>query len=705
MAGQKLSILLLEDSAADARLVRLALDEGEVDYTWERVETRDEFEAALDSDRFHIILADYWLPGFHGVAALEMARQKRPHTPFIFVSGAPGEELAIESLKNGATDYVLKSNLERLVPSVYRALRETRERQQRERAEEGLRFLASATTVLSGSLDYEATLSNLVHLAVPFLADCCVVDIFESEQAPRLVTVAHINHAEESALQDMAQRFPHETIAAPRESADEEEARLWGEVQIVHPVEDEWLSSIARNDEHLLQLQTLKLHAYLSTPLRAQGRAIGALWMATLQHGSQRSYDAHEAALADELAHRAALAVDNALLYRETQNAVRARDEFLATLSHELRTPLNAIMGWTQLLQGGELDEETSKQALDTIERNTKAQARLIADLLEVSRIITGKLPLYMAPVELHNVIEAAIEAVRPSAETKKIAIEYSHDPATGLVSGDASRLQQVMWNLLSNAIKFTPRGGYVRVYLDRTESFVRVRVSDNGQGISPEFLPHVFERFRQADSSSTRTHGGLGLGLGIVRHLVELHGGGVQAESAGLGQGATFSILLPLSAVRLEERINAREQILESGCSKSENPLADLRILVVDDQVDARNLLTTVLEHCGAQVQTAASVEEALRVLETQTPDIILSDIGMPDEDGYSFIQQVRAREHTRLVPAMALTAFARHEDRKRALLLGYQDYAVKPIEPSRLVQLVANLTGRVSQCEDDAN
>lgn len=246
--------------------------------------------------------------------------------------------------------------------------------------------------------------------------------------------------------------------------------------------------------------------------------------------------------------------------------------------------------------------------------------------------------------------------------------------------------------------------GGRVKIHLDRNESYARVRVSDNGQGISADFLPHVFERFRQADSSSTRVHGGLGLGLGIVRHLVELHGGSVLAESGGKDQGATFSIMLPLAAVKPEAQAPTREDILQSGCSTDNSPLADLKILVVDDQPDARHLLHAVLENCGAQVHLAASVKEALRVLENQTPDVILSDIGMPEEDGYSFIQKVRSRESTRLIPAMALTAFARHEDRRRALMLGYQDYAIKPIEPSRLVQLVAQLAGRTTHCESDS-
>jgi CheY-like chemotaxis protein len=361
------------------------------------------------------------------------------------------------------------------------------------------------------------------------------------------------------------------------------------------------------------------------------------------------------------------------------------------------------MLGWTQLLRTGDLDEQTSAQALEIIERNTKSQAQLIEDLLEVSRIITGNLRLTMGPVELSMVISAALDAVHPGAEAKAINIEYSHEVGAGLVSGDVHRLQQVIWNLLSNAIKFTPKGGNVTVRLNRSGSYAQIKVIDTGQGISADFLPHVFERFRQADGSSTRRHGGLGLGLAIVRHLVELHGGTVRAESAGENRGATFTVRLPLMAVQPtdDDAPNDGDEAGESGAHLPHPVnLTGVRVLIVDDQGDARRLVTAVLERCGAEVVAAGSVREALDTLDSFDPDVMVSDIGMPGEDGYTLIKNVRQREEGlgRTMPAMALTAYARAEDRHKALAAGFQEYAVKPIEPAHLVSLVAQLAGRES-------
>jgi len=387
----------------------------------------------------------------------------------------------------------------------------------------------------------------------------------------------------------------------------------------------------------------------------------------------------------------------------EAEAANRIKDEFLATLSHELRTPLNAMLGWIQLLRTRKFDEATTTRALETIDRNTKSLAQLIEDVLDVSRIITGKLRLNVRPVELVPVISAAIETVLPAAEAKDIQLKSLFDTPAGPVLGDANRLQQVVWNLLSNAVKFTPKGGLVEIRLAVINSRVQIRVSDTGQGISPDFLPYVFERFRQADSSITRSQGGLGLGLAIVRHLVELHGGTVYAESLGVGQGATFIVELPLMAVRLVAA-SEPEQVEPKVADTDEVPklcplsLNGLRVLIVDDEPDARELIVTVLGQCGAEVKAVASAVEALEVLEQFQPHVLVSDIGMPGEDGYALIRQLRALDAKQggEIPAVALTAYARAEDRTQALLAGFQLHVPKPVDPSELAVVVGNLAGR---------
>ena len=395
------------------------------------------------------------------------------------------------------------------------------------------------------------------------------------------------------------------------------------------------------------------------------------------------------------------------LLERERQarataeEASRLKDEFLATVSHELRTPLTAIVGWAHLLRGNKLDGQAATDALETIERNARSQTQLIEDLLDVSRIITGKLRLDVSRFEPASCIEAAIESVRPAAEAKAVRIQKVLDTGVGLIYGDPNRLQQVVWNLLSNAIKFTPKGGRVQVRLERVNSNIEIIVSDTGAGIEPEFLPFVFDRFRQADGATTRAHGGLGLGLAIVRHLVEMHGGEVRADSPGQNQGATFTVKLPLLTIHPksfgEERIHpkASDHPLPTDCPES---LEGLKVLVVDDEPDTRNLLKAILEQCGAEVSTAESAREALELLPEVKPDVLVSDIGMPNEDGYELIQKVRAlpTEKGGRIPAVALTAYARAEDRLRVLRSGYQMHVSKPVEVPELVTIIANLVGR---------
>ncbi|MCA1556090.1 MAG: PAS domain S-box protein [Acidobacteria bacterium] len=392
---------------------------------------------------------------------------------------------------------------------------------------------------------------------------------------------------------------------------------------------------------------------------------------------------------------------------QRVEEANRMKDEFLATLSHELRTPLTSILGWARMLSGGQLDEANTTRALETIERNAKLQSQLIEDILDVSRVITGKLRLEVQPVNLASVIEAAVDGVLPAADAKGIRLQRVLDSGTSMVSGDPARLQQIAWNLLSNAIKFTPKGGRVQIRLERINSHVEIIVTDTGQGISPDVLPHIFERFRQADSTATRKHSGLGLGLAIVRHLVEMHGGTVEAESGGEGQGASFTVKLPLVVVRSLEvrRAGEAERVhptASSGVPFNCPPELDgLHVLVVDDEEDTRVLLTMVLEKCGASVTAVSTAQEAFAALKQSRPDVLVSDLGMPDEDGYSLIKQVRALpvEDGGQTPAAALTAYARVEDRMRVLRSGFQIHIPKPVEPAELVAVVANLAGRIGE------
>ena len=400
-------------------------------------------------------------------------------------------------------------------------------------------------------------------------------------------------------------------------------------------------------------------------------------------------------------AERAQLLANERAARSTAEHASRMKDEFLATLSHELRTPLSAIVGWSHLLLQGPQDEADLKQGLATIERNARVQTQLIEDLLDMSRIISGKLRLDIQRVLPVTCVEAAIDSVRPAVDGKGIHLEKMLDSLAGPIAGDPSRLQQIVWNLLSNAIKFTPRGGKVQVVLARVNSHIELSVSDTGQGIGSEFLPYVFDRFRQADASTTRKTGGLGIGLAIVKQLVELHGGTISVKSPGERQGATFTVQLPLSVVHAHdgdgEKLHPR--VAKSGAGeKPAVQLAGVKVLVVDDEEDARELIKRVLEGCDANVVTACSAAEAMTMLENQEPDVLVSDIGMPTVDGYDFLRQVRAMkgESGGRIPAIALTAFARSEDRTRALMSGYQVHVSKPVEPAELVATVASVVGR---------
>jgi PAS domain S-box-containing protein len=442
--------------------------------------------------------------------------------------------------------------------------------------------------------------------------------------------------------------------------------------------------------------------ALAAFPLIIEGRTIGALG---LSFPRTQTFSDEDVAFIDALAHQCAQALERARLYEteqrlraQAETANRIKDEFLATVSHELRTPLNAIVGWSSLLMTNSMDEAAKARAIETIGRNARAQSQIIEDLLDVSRIITGKLSLNTSLTELEAVIKTALESLYPAAESKNIEIRSRFDSPARFIWGDPDRLQQIMWNLLSNAIKFTPKGGTIEVSLAQIDSHIQIIVSDTGQGISKEFLPFVFDRFSQADGTSTRKFGGLGLGLAIVRHLVEMHGGTVEVESAGINQGTTFIVTLPVKATFDNAPATAEALPLAAG----ENPVAaaypnlrDVQVLIVDDDDDARLLLTTIIEKSGANVLTAGSVAEALARLADFKPHILISDIGMPGEDGYSLIRKVRARyPGADKIPAIALTAYARSEDRKLALEAGFQMHIAKPVDPEELLSILKELS-----------
>jgi len=456
----------------------------------------------------------------------------------------------------------------------------------------------------------------------------------------------------------------------------------------------------------------LPVCSYLAAPVISRsGATLGGLFFG---HSTPNVFSERTERMIVGLAAQAAVAIDNARLFdaarraAASERAARAeaervglmKDEFLATLSHELRTPLNAVLGWAEILLARATAGSEGQRGLETIVRNARAQAQMIEDLLDMNRIVSGKIRLDVQPADLAAVITSAVDAVRPSADAKSIRLRTVLDPFAGPVSGDPQRLQQVVWNLLSNAVKFTPKGGKIDILLARVNSHTEITVIDSGIGIAPEFLPHLFERFRQADSTTTRSYKGLGLGLSIVKQLVELHGGTVRAESHGQGHGTTFVVNLPLRVVR--EKTDRTHPTASPIALRPDIPLSlsGITVLVIDDEIDAREMVRCVLLGADASVLTAASADEGLNLVRAHHPDVVVSDIGMPDKDGYQMIRELRALPATEggRTPAIALTAFARSEDRTRSLLAGYQVHVAKPIEPQELVVTIGSVTGRTA-------
>lgn len=554
---------------------------------------------------------------------------------------------------------------------------------ERRRIEEEQRFLAKASSILSSSLDYETTLRALARLAVPTFGDYCTVDVMRDDGTFARVDLV-VDDPDRAEVAKALRRYPPTlSVEGPAVLAIRS-----GEPYVDNAASPEKAPRSAQNAAHLELLRRFGVRSFMMVPLRSRGRTLGLF--AAGSFGGRR-YDERDLTLAQDVAARAALALDNAILYRNAQEANRLKEDFLATLSHELRTPLNALLGWMHMLKMPSVDEATKKRALESIERNARAQSVLINDLLDVSRVISGKLRIEQSPVDLPSVVLAAIDAVRPAVRAREIELTVSLGSVAREVWGDADRLQQVMWNLLSNAVKFTPLSGRVEVAVEELAGAVQISVADNGAGIDSAFLPHVFERFRQADSSTTRMQAGLGLGLAIVRHLVDLHGGTVTVASAGLGKGSTFIVTLPTRQAPIAHAdLPPTTEQLPS--------LKGIRVLAVDDDADSRELILLTVRAAEAEVMVVSSALSALDAISTFHPHVIVADLAMPGMDGYGLIQETAKLGPGRMPPMIAISAYASQLDIERSAQAGFARHLGKPADYQRLVAAIAEVAGMVN-------
>ena len=558
-------------------------------------------------------------------------------------------------------------------------------------------FLVKAGEALVESLDYEATLATVARLAVPHLADWCAVNLVDGAGRVKQVAVAHVDPSKVRLAEELSLRYPP--------SGDDARVIRTGKSELYTEIPEQLLLAQARDPEHLRITRELDLKSAIVVPLRTRQGILGS--MTFVYAGTERRYSQDDLVFIEELARRAAMAIENSIalkaaheahdrerwLREEAERTNRLKDDFLATASHELRTPLNAILGWTLMLRRSASNPDTDR-ALGIVERNARAQAKLIEDVLDVSRIVSGKLVLTLKTTTVSAAARAAIETVTPAAAAKGIVVRAELEAEPALITADPDRLQQVIWNLLSNSVKFTPKSGRVTLRTYREGSEACVMIEDNGEGIRPELLSAIFEPFQQADSSTTRRHGGLGLGLAIVRQLVEAHGGSVQGSSEGPGKGSRFIVRLPVRAVAAvsEEADDSTPGVpAPKGGASGQLRLDRLRVLVVDDEHDARQLIHEILHQHGAEVTMVSSAAEARQAVLAATPDAIVSDVGMAGEDGYAFIRKLRA-EGSR-TPAVALTAYATPQDARRALDAGFQRHITKPVEPLMLVRVLASL------------
>ncbi len=560
---------------------------------------------------------------------------------------------------------------------------------ERKRAEQALSFLAEAGKALNASLDYSATLQNVARLCVPRLGEGCTIYITNADGTTVQTAVAHRDPAKEELMHEIQRRFPFDLHTRSRYALPLHEGNSHLETDIT----PESLAQAISNPEYLDLLHRLNLRSTLMVPLITEGRFGGALVVFAPESGW--NYDEHDQWLTEELARRASVAIERARLFSEAQqarqaaeDANRAKDEFLSVVSHELRTPLTPILGWVDILRGS-IDDSIKQHALDVLQRNVQAQSKLVNDILDVSRITTGKLRLEIQTTDLSKAVTEAIESLFPAATAKEIKLFVNVAHAPVILQCDAARIRQVVWNLLSNAIKFTPAGGRVEVELRHTETFAEIEVRDSGIGIKSDFLPFVFERFQQADSSHTREHGGLGLGLNIVRHIVEMHTGQVSADSKGEGQGAIFTVRLP---VHPSELTPVPDTVHPPVAEPRINVLKGVQVLLVDDEPDVLEMVTLMLERQGARVRAVESANDALEIVGDWHPDVMIFDITMPEIDGHDLLAKIRALPDTALsnVPALVLSASATETDRRLSLEAGFLRHLDKPIHADALVQAV---------------
>ncbi|MFN2510306.1 MAG: response regulator [Pyrinomonadaceae bacterium] len=731
-ADERINILMVDDSATNL----LALDSilQAPDRNLVSASSGDDALRYLLNNDVAVILLDVFMPGIDGLDTAELirARDKSRNIPIIFLTAdSTGGRHVSRGYSLGAVDYIVKP----IEPEILRSkvavfvelFKKTREIQRQ------------AQLLHEKNLELEnanlARLNMLIELGQQLAAEHDPSQVLENfcHSAKEIVD------AQESAIgivnADGTLRYFFRCAAEgsnrPSKSVPPVAQRALDLLMTNRqPLRLNEGDDVLQSDENISD----SIYSFLGAPILSASGVRG--WVYLLNKLNASGFTEADERLTATLVTQVAIAYENARLYRDAQlhaselqmeiaerkqaeeeraqllireqsaradaeQANRTKDEFLATLSHELRTPLSAILGWSHLVRTGKLDDLQMTRAFETIERNARSQSQLIDDLLDVSRIITGKLQIELRPVNLASVIEAAIDAVRPAFEAKDIHFETDMDSAAYLVPGDANRLQQIFWNLFSNAVKFTPPGGRVRVEVDRDEPQAKVSVSDSGIGIKPDFLPYIFDRFRQADGSTTRVHGGLGLGLAIVKHLVQLHQGTVDVESKGNNEGATFTVSLPLASAMAVADHESGTVFEGEGNGLPDNfseLLGGLKILVVDDELDSRELITAILTRCGGEVRCSENAAEALKAFREWKPDLLVSDIGMPNEDGYSLIQKLRKMKSkwAREIPAVALTAYATVEDRTRALDSGFQIHLAKPIEPEELVRSIADAAGR---------
>ncbi|MEH2137375.1 hybrid sensor histidine kinase/response regulator [Nostoc sp.] len=664
----KVNILLVDDKLENLLALEAILEKlGE---NLVRATSGEEALRCLLHQDFAVILLDVQMPGMDGfeTATLIRNRGRSRHTPIIFLTAfSTSDQMLFKGYALGAVDYLLKPldpNILTSKVTVFVELFKKTEAVKQQTAQ-----LVAVNAELRQSEERLRSLST-----------CSPVGIFEIDTEggcrytnPRYQAICGLKAAEsleKSWLESVDPEDKERAVAS------------WSTyIYYGRDYSEEFRFQTAQGIVRWVQVRS-------SPMLSGQGELLG--YVGTLEDITERKQ-------AEEVR---AQVIREQTARQEAEAANRMKDEFLAVLSHELRTPLTSMLGWSKILRSKKLDDKATSRALEAIERNAISQMQLIEDILDVSRIIRGQLRLNVSAVNLISVMEAALEAVRPLADPKEILLNTMLDASVGSVYGDPARLQQIVWNLLTNAIKFTPKGGRVEVNLSvvwgeeqTTQKYAQIKVIDTGIGISSEFLPKVFERFRQADSTTTRSHNGLGLGLAIVRHLVELHKGTIFAQSPGTGQGATFTVKLPLLQDNRGNRGN-REATGEIS-SVASTPLAGLKVLVVDDEADTRNFLSFMFEEYGAFAIAVASVDEALAVLEQAKADILISDIGMSEQDGYTLIRKLRSLEPEKggCIPAIALTAYTREEDRLEALSAGFQQHLSKPIDPTKLIAMVASL------------